>query len=93
MKSIQKKYKASQYDHIKNEYIKVPLVQRFKDIGGHIVQRDLYSAFLIRNSSNDFEHADTEMCNATFDEFLKNHNACIQFLKDNDFHMPGCVGF
>ena len=88
-----KKYKASQYDHIKNEYIKVPLAQRFKVIGGHIVQRDLYSAFLIRNSLNDFEHADTEMCKATFSEFLKNHDVCIQFLKDNDFHMPGCVGF
>ena len=88
-----KKYKASQYDHIKNECIKVPLAQRFKDIGGHIVQRDLYSAFLIRNSSDDLQCINTEMCIATFGEFLKNHDACIQFLKENDFHMPGCVGF
>ena len=36
-------FKASQYDHVRDEYIKVPLTQREKVVGGYTVQRDLYS--------------------------------------------------
>lgn len=40
------KYRASQYDHDLDAYIKVELSRRFKTVAGQVVQRDLYSAFL-----------------------------------------------
>ena len=36
--------------------------QREKKIGNRKVQRDLYSAFLIRNADLDFKHPDRERC-------------------------------
>ena len=48
-------YKASQYDHTTGRYVKIPLSQRGKVVGGHEVQRDLYSAFLIRNSNDTYD--------------------------------------
>lgn len=55
-------YKASQYDHVSDRCTKVPLSQREKEIGGHRVQRDLYSAFLIKNPAPDLKHPDREKC-------------------------------
>lgn len=65
-----KSYKASQYDHTADSYEKIPLSQRSKIIGGHEVQRDLYSAFLIRNSNDTYDHPDRLRCIDRFDSFL-----------------------
>ena len=53
-----KEFKASQYNHVTDAYEKIPLSQREKEIGNRKVQRDLYSAFLIRNADLDFKHPD-----------------------------------
>ena len=45
-----KEFKASQYNHVTDAYEKIPLSQREKEIGKRKVQRDIYSAFLIRNA-------------------------------------------
>ena len=45
-----KEFKASQYNHVTGNYEKISLSQREKQIGGRIIQRDLYSAFLIHNA-------------------------------------------
>ena len=57
-----KEFKASQYNHVTDAYEKIPLSQREKEIGNRKVQRDLYSAFLIRNADLDFKHPDRERC-------------------------------
>ena len=39
--------KASQYNHLNGQYKKKKLSQRWNDLDGHKIQRDLYSAYLI----------------------------------------------
>ena len=50
--------KASQLDHTTGEYNKVSLSTRTKDIEGNLVQRDLYSAFLLSCVTPDGETVD-----------------------------------
>ena len=75
------KFKASQYDHVTDEYHKKKLSQRYALIDGEPVQRDLYSAFLLMNSESDLTHADRELCIQEYDNFKKNHDICINELK------------
>lgn len=74
-----KTFKASQYNHDTDKYEKVPLSQREKEINGVLVQRDLYSAFLLRNADSTLKKADKEQCEATFHHFVTMQN---QLLKD-----------
>lgn len=73
------KFKASQYDHVVGDYIPVVLSSRSKTVGGHKVQRDLYSAFLLWNTL-DPETVDRDRCFETFRVFLMMHDACIRKL-------------
>jgi hypothetical protein len=79
-----KKAKASQYNHVDNTYIKAELSVRSKDIGGHKIQRDLYSAFLISNINPDLETFNRVGCNIKFDNFCKMHDKKIIELKNDD---------
>lgn len=63
-------FRASQYDHIEDTYKKPLLSDRFKLVGGHIVQRDLYSGFLLWNAA-DLVHSDRKKCLETFPLFLE----------------------
>lgn len=63
-------YKASQYDHVSGTYKKPALSDRVKEIGGHTVQRDLYSAFLLSNAKAP-DKPDRERCAAEFGRFLE----------------------
>ena len=87
------KYKASQYDHAKDEYVKVPLRQREKDVGGAKVQRDLYSAFLLQNPDSTMERPDREKCSRKFAKFIGRHDALIKRMKDEGASMRQCFGF
>ena len=78
------KFKASQYDHVTDEYHKKKLSQRYALIDGEPVQRDLYSAFLLMNSESDLTHADRELCFQEYDNFKKNHDICINELKEQN---------
>ena len=62
-------YKASQFDHTSGEYIRCSLNDRNKVIDGHTVQRDLYSAFLIKNANPDLESVNIDKCNKEFPSF------------------------
>lgn len=86
-------FKASQLDHTTGEYIPAKLSQRFKIIGGHEVQRDLYSAFLIRNSKVDRSGPNIRLCNRTFDAFCKMQDSKIQAMKSEGISMKQCFGF
>lgn len=75
--------RASQFNHFDKTYTKKKLSQRWNDLNGIRVQRDLYSAFLIMNISDDLKNFDIEKCNDRFDTFYKLHNLEVKRLKGN----------
>ncbi len=87
------KFKASQYDHVLGDYIKSGLNDRAKAIRGRPVQRDLYSAFLLRNAK-DSETINRDECFKIFDQFLVFHDDCIRELLSlrTVKHLPSSFG-
>ena len=85
--------KASQYNHVTDAYEKIPLSQREKEIGNRKVQRDLYSAFLIRNADLDFKHPDREKCEYEFEDFANLQDQLILKMKESGLSMRQCFGF
>lgn len=78
------KAKASQFNHETKEYNKKKLNQRWNNINGIKVQRDLYSAYLIMNINEDLESFNEEKCTLRFNEFIKKHTQEIQRLSKKD---------
>ena len=77
-------FKASQYDHKLNDCNKKSLSKRwhiFED--GTKVQRDIYSSFLLLCSNNEFNTPNKELCDKLFEQFLINHDKCINEIKEN----------
>lgn len=66
--------KASQFNHFHGTYTKKTLSQRWNDFDGIRIQRDMYSAFLIMNISNDLKSFDIDKCNERFVNFYQLHN-------------------
>lgn len=66
--------KASQFNHFNGTYTKKSLSQRWNDFNGIKVQRDMYSAFLIMNISDDLKSFDIDKCNDRFENFYRLHN-------------------
>lgn len=79
------KVRASQYNHLNQEYNKKCLGQRwnfFEYEGSNIkVQRDIYSAYLIKNVNEDLDTINNDKCIIDFDYFLKLHNREIERLQ------------
>lgn len=76
--------KASQYNHKADIYQKKPLSQRWNDIGDDKIQRDLYSAFLIMNTTDKLDSIDRKACQQKYSKFKTMHDAEIQRLKGID---------
>jgi hypothetical protein len=93
-----KTFKASQYNHIFDDFRKKSLNQRyvvllddnFEEI---IVQRDLYSAFLIANSNKERTLADRSKCLKNFKTFYKNHNKCLEKILNKETKRLSSFGF
>lgn len=88
-------FKASQYHHDKDEYIKNSLNTRNKEIAENKIQRDLYSAFLLMNANDDLQTTNRELCIKEFDNFIKNHNleiARLTQLKKDGIKFPSSMG-
>lgn len=89
------KMKASQTNHITGEYMSSDLKNRWKElIPGVLVQRDLYSAFLLFNAKSK-EEIDFELCERTFDNFFDGHSRLISELrkqKKEGKSFPSCMG-
>ena len=87
--------KASQMNHITGEYMSSDLNNRWKElVPGTLVQRDLYSAFLLFNAKNK-EEIDFDLCKQTFDNFFDGHNRLIIELrkqKKEGKSSPSCMG-
>ena len=75
-----KKYRASQYDHTTGQYIKPDLSARGKKVGGHRVQRDLYSGYLLKNYKT-IEEPDQNKCKKDFKKFLKQQGKVVNKVK------------
>jgi hypothetical protein len=73
--------KASQFNHLTGKYTKKQLSERWNDFGEFCVQRDLYSAFLIGNTTKTLHSVDVDLCNAGWDNFVELHNREIVRLK------------
>ncbi len=88
-----KKYRASQYDHASDTYIKAALSDREKTIDGRNVQRDLYSAFLLKNTDESLTKPDRDKCIYEFAKFIKLHDELISQMKQDNITMKQCFGF
>ena len=88
-----KAFRASQYDHAADTYTKVTLDDRSKTIDGHNVQRDLYSAFLLKNTNGNLTKPDRDKCIYGFGKFLELHDELISRMKHDNVTMKQCFGF
>lgn len=82
--------KASQYNHVSDTYKKKKLYERWNDINGIRIQRDLYSAFLIQNVASDLKSVDKTKCDNKFSSFLNLHQKEIERLSNK--RNISCVG-
>lgn len=80
------KTKLSQFDHTTLQYIPAELNKRTKVIDGHVLQRDLYSSFLLMNTNLDCESINIEKCNNRFNDFLIAHTKEIERLKKQEYN-------
>lgn len=85
-------FKASQYNHVTDTYTKKTLAKRFNTILGKWIQRDLYSAFLLRNSDTDLKHTNRESCIIDYPSFLEKHDTCIERIKMSGSYIPKTFG-
>lgn len=75
-------YRASQYDHTADDYIKKKLSQRmFKLADGTEVQRDWYSSFLLYCFDFATKNIDKEKINHEFEKHLLREKALIEEIK------------
>lgn len=78
-------FKASQYDHKCKTYKKKPLKERWHNFKDKTkVQRDLYSAFLLKNSNKNKKTANRNLCIKTYDSFKELHDEEIKQLETLD---------
>ncbi|WP_291256223.1 transposase [Fusobacterium sp.] len=78
-----RKAKASQFNHLTQEYKKKSLSKRWNNIDGYKIQRDLYSSFLIMNINEDLETYNLKKCSERFDKFLELHKIEVLRLSGN----------
>lgn len=84
-------YRASQFHHDTAEYTPPGLHARAKEIGGHKVQRDLYSAFLLMCAADD-KTPDPGLCNILFPKFVAGMEAELRRLLNENRSNPSCMG-
>ena len=86
-------YKASQFHHDTGEYIPSPVNERYKIISGITVQRDLYSAFLIRHTLDTLNAPDIDACINDFEKFADISNRELAAMKAAGISNQACWGF
>ena len=87
------KVKASQLNHVTREYEKKGLSQRWVNIDNNKIQRDLYSAFLIKNVKDNLEEVNIEKARQEFENFIELHNKEIERIKKGNVKTLKCMGF
>ena len=75
-------FKASQYDHLSKKYEKKKLSQRHHVLAnGDILQRDLYSAFLLMNADSTLKKPNETLCDLNYITFKELHDKEITRLQ------------
>lgn len=86
--------KASQFDHTDKSYTKKKLSERMAHLSnGEVVQRDLYSAFLLAHINPKTLKYDIEALKTAFPAFLKMHENTKKRLREAGSYLPASVGF
>lgn len=86
--------KASQFDHTDESYTKKRLSERMAHLSsGEVVQRDLYSAFLLEYIDTESLEYNTKALNSAFPAFLKMHENTKERLQEAGSYLPASVGF
>ncbi len=87
------KVKASQYNHIKDEYIKKDLSERWNDFGEFKIQRDLYSSFIIQNVvGKKLDKINKENMINTFSNFKILHDKEMERIKNSNNKLISSIG-
>ena len=79
---VEREFRASQFNHVTGGFEKHKLSDRSKIIGENLVQRDLYSAFLLKNAKRSKKEVDIKKCDKEFSKFLDSQNKLISKIKD-----------
>jgi hypothetical protein len=81
--TVNRMFRASQYDHETDEYVKKPLSQRkHYHSRGRASPRDAYSAFLLYCTASGYESPDRGLCNDRFEEYMLAVTAMIAEYKE-----------
>lgn len=79
---VSRNFRATQYDHTADIYTPKDLSQRVAYLSdGSVVQRDLYSSFLLSNANRTYESIDKDKCTEAFPAFYRNEQAMIEEIK------------
>lgn len=85
------KAKASQYNHLSQQYTKKALSKRWNDMpDGNKVQRDIYSAFLLMNTNSTLDGFVQEDCEKSYSHFLQLHDT--EITRISNIVMPSSAG-
>lgn len=86
--------KASQFDHTDESYTKKRLSERMAHLSsGEVVQRDLYSAFLLEHIDIESLQYNMETLNSAFPAFLVMHENTKKRLQAVGSSLPASIGF
>ena len=81
---VSNNYRASQYDHTADDYIKKKLSDRMYTLtDGTLVQRDWYSSFLLYCYDYKTKDIDKDKCIMKFNEQYDKEKALIERIKAN----------
>lgn len=85
--------KASQLDHTDDSYTKKKLSQRFAKLSdGTVVQRDMYSAFLLLHLRKNLKSYNKKTIKEDFPQFKKLHDKTKECLQNSQEWLPASVG-
>ena len=88
------KTKASQFDHTDESYTKKKLSQRFAKLSdGTVVQRDIYSAYLLFHLNSNLKTYNVKTLKEDFPQFMELHNTTKERLQNSHDWLPASVGF
>lgn len=85
-------FRASQYNHIEDKFIKKSLNKRWNNINKEYIQRDLYSSFLLMNSKENLKETDRTLCIDNYEEFKIKHNKLIEQMSRDEIKYPKSFG-
>ena len=88
------KVKASQYCPFANQYVKKKLSQRFHITPEGIkIQRDCFSAWLIKNVNKEKTEVNRQKCLETFDSFYQAYQKTVEHLRSQNKTYISSIGF